>query len=178
MSTDEIILTVMFFQDDCWVMQSDKTLNSQQTVGPLLYDASQKSLKKHNNHLAGKGVTGPLSPQLTWKMVTVQLEAVQVINSIDWWPCELDWIPPSWHVDVSLDGTHYERALAVDQFQSNQSTGYLISAPCQRGKGDTGLLPLQTNYLRFAFDEMMPQENPHEWAVEVRLQSLPRLNGN
>lgn len=174
MNTDEKILTVMFFQNDCWVMQSDETLTHPQTVGPLSYDATEKYFKKYDNCLAGKGVTGPLSPQLTWKTVTVQLDDVQIINSIDWWPSQLDWIPSSWHVDVSLDGDHYERALAVEQFQSNQSTGYLISAPCHRGKGDTGLLPLQTNYLRFAFDETMEQDS-REWAVEVRLKSLPKV---
>jgi hypothetical protein len=62
----------------------------------------------------------------------------------------------------------------VDQFQSNQSTGFLISAPCGRGKGDTGLLPLQTNYLRFSFDEMFTQEAPYEWAIELRLQPILR----
>lgn len=170
MSADVSILTVMFFQDDCWLMKTDSALTTHKTIGPLRYD-NPHTTTPHNYRLTGKGLTGLLSPQSTWKTITVSLPKLQIVTGIDWWPYDLSWIPPSWHVDVSLDGHSYESALMVDQFQSNHSTGYLISAPWRRGRGDTGLLPLQTQYLRFAFDEAAPQDDLRQWAVEIRLQS-------
>jgi len=174
MNGDKTILTVMFFQNDCWLMQSNDALTSTQTVGPLHYHFPAKAQHRHDYHLVGKGVTGPLSPQSTWKTVTIQLDTRQIVGSIDWWSCEKEWMPPSWHIDVSLDGIYYERALAVDQIQSNQSPGYLISAPCYRDNGDTGMLPLQTRFFRFAFDDTAENNNAYEWAVEICLRPLPK----
>ncbi|MCB8942937.1 MAG: hypothetical protein H6658_04095 [Ardenticatenaceae bacterium] len=170
MSAAEVILTVMFFQNDCWLMQTDPVLSSPQMVGSFLYDAPTKTMP-HDYRLTGKGVTGPLTSATGWKTVTIDLDKTQVITSIDWWPYEVTWIPTTWHVDVSLDGNNFERALAVDQFQTNLSTGYLINAPWRQGKGDTGLLPLQSRYLRFAFDETAYERCPGEWAVELKLKS-------
>ena len=173
MSEDETILTVMFFQNDCWLMQTDRGLNQQQMVGSFLYEPTIEHAPHHNHdyHLVGKGVTGLLSPQLIWKTVTIQLDTVQVITSVDWWPYDVTWTPTTWHMDVSLDGCDYDRALAVDQFQTRQTTGYLINAPWRQGKGDTGLLPLYSRYLRFSFDETAFEQCPGEWAVELKLKS-------
>jgi hypothetical protein len=173
MQYQETILTAMFFENECWLMQTDKAFVKQQTCGPLPYEGSTNFLlaDDHDFRLAGKGVTGKLSAQAVWKHVTIHLDALQIIAGFDWWPYEPEWIPSAWHVDVSMDGDNYVRALSVDQFQSNLSAGYLISAPCHGSTGDTGLLPLRAKHLRFSFDESSQGQASGEWAIEIRLRS-------